>query len=288
MHIGIIANPEKKLVYSIVPELIQWLLQNRQQVFIGEAIQPVNQQISLGEKCPKATVCKLEELPRLCDVIFAIGGDGTLLKTARVVGSSGVPILGINLGGLGFLTEVALDTLYPALAKLLKSDYKIESRMVLETSVRDCKFYSLNDTVITGTGAGRMLQFMIYINGSYVSEFSSDGLIISTPTGSTAYSLAALGPILHPEVEAIVLNLICPHTLGARPIVMSNDSIIEVECKSSNTALVIDGQESVPLKQGEKVVFRKADYKIKLIKSSARDFYEILRTKLKWGGGKER
>ncbi|MDI6840487.1 MAG: NAD(+)/NADH kinase [bacterium] len=280
MRIGIIANPEKALISSVIPELIQWLQENKQQVFISDE----NKALVSDKKI----IVKLKDITKTSDVILAIGGDGTLLKAARIVGNSGIPILGINLGGLGFLTEVALDNLYPALTRLIRADYEIELRMVLEANVKQRPLYALNDAVIMQTGVGRMLQFTVYIDDKYVSEFSSDGIIISTPTGSTAYSLAAFGPILHPKLESIVVNLICPHTLGARPIVVSDDSTVKIECKSKKSALVIDGQERVLLNQGEKVLIRKADYKIKLIKSSARDFYEILRTKLKWGGGKER
>ncbi len=286
MQIGIIVNPDKPLVKSVIPELIGWLIEHKQKVWIAEE-NKIPEEALYGIK--KLNYCKkFKDLVSNSDAILAIGGDGTLLKTARVIGRAGVPIFGINLGGLGFLTEVALDKLYPALNKLLSSEYKVESRIVLEAKIGGKKLCGLNDMLITGTGSGRMLQFVVWVDGTYVSSFSADGIIFSTPTGSTAYSLAALGPILHPSTQAIVINLICPHTLGARPIVVNADSLIEVKCESKGSILVADGQEKILLNKDENVRIQKADYQIKLIKSGICDFYEILRTKLKWGGGKER
>lgn len=281
MRIGIIANPLRPLAPSVVPKLVDWLIQKKQTVILSE------ENKSLVPKYPGKLV-KPNELRRLSDVVLAIGGDGTLLKAAHIVGNSEIPILGINLGRLGFLTEVALDELYSALDELLKSNYEVEHRMVLEGNLKKNKFYALNDIIITGTGSGRMLELVVYVDSMYVSCFSADGIIVATPTGSTAYSLAALGPILHPTMEAVIINLICPHTLGARPMVVSKDSKIKIECKSPNAMVVIDGQERMLLEAGAKLNVWKANYKINLIRSSARDFYKILRTKLKWGGGKER
>lgn len=283
MKIGIIVNPKKPLVTSVVPELLHWLVQRKQEVWIAEE----NELPIL--KMKELNYCKkLQELPEVCEIILAIGGDGTLLKTAHIVGESEIPILGINLGGLGFITEVAIDNLYPALTKLLASQYTIETRMVLEAKISGNKFCGLNDIVLTGSGSGRMLQFVLWIDSTYVSHFSADGMIFSTPTGSTAYSLAALGPILYPTTDAIVINLICPHTLGARPIIIGANSIMEAKCESDNAIVVIDGQIKVTLNKDEKLVVQKASHKVRLIKSGIRDFYEILRTKLKWGGSKER
>ncbi len=284
MNIGIIVNPNKPLVKSVIPELIRWLTKHEQQVWIAEE-NKISQEILYEIK--ELNYCKkFKELVENSDVILAMGGDGTLLKTARIIGRAGVPIFGINLGGLGFLTEVALDNLYLALNKLISSECKIEPRIVLEAKIKNKKLYGLNDMLVTGTGSGRMLQFTIWVDNIYVSKFSADGIIFSTPTGSTAYSFAAFGPILHPSTQAIVINLICPHTLGARPIVVRADSLIEVKCESRGSVLVADGQEKILLNKDEKIQIKKADYQIKLVKSGICDFYEILRTKLKWGGGK--
>jgi NAD+ kinase len=283
MKIGIIANPDKPLVKSVIPELVAWLTERKQEPWVAE-------ENGLPIKgVPGVNCCKgFDELAQACEVILAMGGDGTLLKAARIVGGTDIPILGVNLGRLGFITEVAIEDLYPALTKFLASDCEIDSRMLLEAKGAAATLHGLNDIIVAGTGSGRMLQFVLSIDGTYVSDFSADGMIFSTPTGSTAYSLAALGPILHPSTRAIVINLICPHTLGARPIVISPDSVIEVSCESEDSMVTADGQTNVLLTKREKLLVRKADYETRLVKCGIRDFYEILRTKLKWGGGKER
>lgn len=279
MRIGIVANFSKPLVNKMLPGLVKWLHSHKQKIFVFKDCFEDKNVICC--KNPKDFVSKVE-------LVLAIGGDGTLLRASHIIGSHGTPILGINLGGLGFLTEVRKEELYTALEKILSSKYKIEERMVLQTSFKKDKLYGLNDIVIAGTGSGRMLQLEIWINGSYTSNFLADGLIISTATGSTAYSLAALGPVVEPTMECIIVSLICPHTFGARPMVVSPDSIVEVKSLESTAMVVADGQERIHLPMGKIVKIQKANYKIKLVKSSFLDFYEILRTKLKWGGGKER
>ncbi|MDD5528924.1 MAG: NAD(+)/NADH kinase [bacterium] len=279
MRIGIVANLSKPHVNSLLPELVEWLTAHKQEVYFFDN----------GFSYSGITSCKnSDEFLSVVEMVLAIGGDGTLLKASHIIGEKGIPILGINLGGLGFLTEVRKDELYPALTKVLSSGYKTEERMVLEAIVKEEKLYGLNDIVIVGSGSGRMLQLELWINGSYTSNFLADGLIVSTPTGSTAYSLAALGPVVEPSMECIVVNLICPHTFGARPIVVSADSVIEVKCSAPSIVVVADGQKKISLSNNETVKFKKADYKVKLVQSGFRDFYEVLRTKLKWGGGKER
>lgn len=280
MKIGIIANPQKGDAKNVVPEIIKWLKEKGHEVFVIEECKAIVEGL--------APVVSAEHLRNNAAVILAMGGDGTLLKSARIVASKGIPILGINLGGLGFLTEVSLDNLYPVLDKLVNRDYVIEKRMVLEALVENKKLFGLNDIVVQQSGSGRMLSVTIHVDGEYLSSFAADGVIISTPTGSTAYSLAAYGPILYPTLEAIIINFICPHALGARPMVISKDSEIEMELKSSEAILVADGQEKIGVKLGDKISIKKAPYTINLIKSGTRSFYGILRTKLRWGGGKER
>jgi NAD+ kinase len=279
MQIGIIANPHKSDAKAIVPEVIKWLTEKGHNVFVFEECKAIAEGLS--------QVVSAEHLRNNSDVILAMGGDGTLLKSARIVGSKGIPILGINLGGLGFLTEVSLDNLYPVLEKLVNKDYDIEKRMVLETTLNHQKLFALNDIVVQQSGSGRMLSVIIHVDGEYLSSFAADGIIIATPTGSTAYSMAAQGPILYPTLEAIIVNFICPHALGARPMVISKDSEIELTLKSDEAALVADGQEKMNVKLGDRISIKKAPYTINLIKSGT-SFYDILRTKLRWGGGKER
>jgi NAD+ kinase len=283
MKIGIIANPDKPLIKSVIPELLGWFTERKQEPWLAK-----ENGLSVKGVAGVNWCDGFDELTRVCELILAMGGDGTLLKAARVVGGSGIPIIGVNLGRLGFITEVAIEDLYPALTKFLASECEIDSRMLLEAKGAKVTLHGLNDIIVAGTGSGRMLQFVLSVDGTYVSDFSADGMIFSTPTGSTAYSLAALGPILHPSTKAIVINLICPHTLGARPIVISPDSVIEVSCESEDSMVTADGQTNVLLAKREKLLVRKADYETRLVKCGIRDFYEILRTKLRWGGGKER
>ncbi len=276
MNIGVIINPNKPLAQEIITKVVEFMNKKGHKIVVFPEIS------GLKSSSP-------EEIVNSSEIILAMGGDGTLLKTARIVSNKGIPILGINLGALGFLTEVALDNLYPALENILKGNFSIEKRMVLEANIpHKKKLYGLNDIVIQGTGSGRMLSFSIFINKEYVSDFSADGLIVSTPTGSTAYSLAASGPVLYPSMEAIIINPICPHTLGFRPMVVSGDTEIGIEFQSEEAIVTADGQEKIAIKKGMNITIKKADFSINLIKSGVRSFYEILRTKLKWGGGKER
>lgn len=231
-----------------------------------------------------------QEIPSKAEIIMVFGGDGTLLSVARLVGKRGVPILGVNLGGLGFITEIVLNEVCKEIIdKILMEKYHFEERIMLWAEVyRGRKVISqhtaLNDVVINKSALSRMIELEIYINKQYVTAFRSDGLIISTPTGSTAHSLAAGGPILYPTLETFVMTPICPHTLTNRPIVISDKFAIEVNIKNGDDVyLTLDGQEGVPLKVQDKVQIRKADFKTRFLLLHKRNYFEILRTKLKWG-----
>ncbi len=280
--IAIVANPRKPLSASVLPELIGWLGEKGLQV-------KVERDAEAALRKEEALLCSGEEL-RSCELIVALGGDGTLLKAARIVGSTGIPILGVNLGGLGFLTEVVLEELYPMLTTILDGkDFKLEPRMVLEASVDPGGkvFHALNDIVVSMGGSGRMVGLTTWVENEWVANYAADGIIVATPTGSTAYSLAANGPIVTPTMEAIIINPICPHTLGLRPVVISGGKVvtIDIDLKRGGSAqLVSDGQETHSLDTKTKIRVKKADHYINLIKSPKRSFYEILRTKLSWGG----
>lgn len=284
-RIGIVANPGKPLSRSVLPQLIRWLGERGLEVRVEK-----DAETALEEG--RHLLCSGEEL-RSSELIVALGGDGTLLKAARIVGSSGIPILGVNLGGLGFLTEVVLEELYPVLTTVLEGEhFQVEPRMVLEASVEPGKktFSALNDIVISMGGSGRMVGFTTWIDDEWVSNYAADGIIVATPTGSTAYSLAANGPIVSPTMEAIVVNPICPHTLGLRPVVISADKVVTIgiDLKRGGSALLIsDGQQTFPLEAKTRIKVKKADHCIHLIKSPKRSFYEILRAKLSWGGREE-
>jgi|Deesub1362A_J573_1020465.scaffolds.fasta_scaffold03630_2 NAD+ kinase len=277
MNIGIIINPKKMLVPMVVPKLVEWLKSNGNKVMIeeGERVRSI---------VNKKYLLPLDDLINSANLILALGGDGTLLRAARMVGKLEIPILGVNLGGLGFLTEVTVENLYEVIERVFRNQYKIEERVVLKGEIKeDEEVYGLNDIVVVGKEVGRILQLGIWVEESYVSHFLADGIIISTPTGSTAYSLAALGPIVHPHAKVLIINLICPHTLGVRPMVISDTSEIKIKSESGDAVVIGDGQNRLLLKKGKTLKVRQGDYVVKLIKSGIYDFYSLLRSKLKWG-----
>jgi NAD+ kinase len=217
-----------------------------------------------------------------------MGGDGTLLRAARVVGDSGVPILGINLGGLGFLAEVGEEFIEDALESVLTGDSRMEERMVLLGELPDgTVLTALNDIVVWMGMSLRIVEMVAYVGDEYVASFAGDGLIVSTPTGSTAYSLAAGGPIVYPTFDAIVITPICPHSLGLRPMVCSPDVTFTVQIESRDASVAADGQDIRQIARKDKVSFRRAGYKVKLLRPLTTTFYKILREKLKWGGWRE-
>jgi len=216
------------------------------------------------------------------DVVIAIGGDGTLLRAASEVGKREIPIMGINAGSLGFLTEVPADEIDEALEVLDRKDYVIEDRSVISAHYNDRVMNGLNDVVISMHDI-RMITLTIYVDDRFVTRVGCDGLIISTPTGSTAYSLACGGPILVPWMDALVITPISPHTLSFRPLVIHMDSVIRVQVEKNEAVIVADGQKGETLCCGNEVLIKKADYKVKLIRTGKRDYFEILRSKLHWG-----
>jgi NAD+ kinase len=231
------------------------------------------------------------EIPGQVDLMIVLGGDGTLLSVARLVGNCSVPILGVNLGSLGFLTEITIEELFPMLEKIMAGDYELEERMMLTASIfrhgeRITEYSALNDVVINKGAIARIIDLETTIDKQYLTLYRVDGLIISTPTGSTGYSLAAAGPIVHPTVQAMILTPICPFTLNNRPIIIPDKSKVKVTLKTENVdhLLTLDGQVSFALKAGDVVQVERAKNCTHLIKSPYRDYYEVVRTKLQWSG----
>ncbi len=229
-------------------------------------------------------------IPDSVDLVVVLGGDGTLLGAARKVGRYGLPILGVNLGGLGFLTEIPLEMLYKDIEKVITGQVTVEPRLMLQASVlrngeEKCRFSVLNDVVINKGALARIIDLRVSIDGHFLTTFRSDGLIISTPTGSTGYNLSAGGPILYPDLEALILTPICPFTLTQRPIIVPDTSVIEVQMGKHNEEVILtfDGQVGFDLMAHDRVIISKSEKKLKLIKSPDQDYYDILRTKLKWG-----
>jgi NAD+ kinase len=222
------------------------------------------------------------------DLVLAMGGDGTLLRAARLVGRSEVPILGINLGGLGFLTAVGEESIDEAIDSVLKGQFRIEERMVLEAELPDGeRLTALNDIVVWMGASLRIVEMTAYVGEEYVASFSADGIIVSTPTGSTAYSLAAGGPIVYPTFDAMTIAPICPHSLGLRPMVFSPDVTFSVMIESMEATVVADGQEMRQITKGDRVSVHRAEHKLMLVRPLTTTFYKILREKLKWGGWRE-
>ena len=232
------------------------------------------------------------EIPALVDMLIVLGGDGTLLSAARHVADAhtNVPIFGVNLGSLGFMAEVSLDELYDNLEKAMAGKLETEDRMMLSAAViregrRLARYRVLNDVVINKGALARMMELKVSVSNGHLTTLRADGLIVATPTGSTAYSLSAGGPIIHPTVQCFVVTPICPHTLSNRPIALPDTVIVEVclTSPSEDVSITLDGQIGFPLVQYDVVEIKKSRYKMKLIKHPVKSYYEILRTKLKWG-----
>lgn len=223
------------------------------------------------------------------DLILSFGGDGTLLSTARKVGRRQTPILGVNLGGFGYLAEISLERLYPRIEELLSGAFRIEDRMVLACRVNEAPdlYYALNDVVIDKGAFPRVVRIRTTIAGRYLNTYTGDGLIIATPTGSTAYSLSTGGPIVEPALNALIVNPISPHTLADRPMVIGADQEIEAKVEGGHDDLVLstDGLVVKKLKIGDRVIVHRADFVVKLALFRDKYFYDILREKLKWGNG---
>jgi NAD+ kinase len=280
-HIGILAKVHDPRCQGVASELIQWL-KNHELVPLVEA--------HLARHLSSPDGVKSEEVAERADLLVVLGGDGTLISAARLVGEREVPILGVNLGSLGFLTEITLNELYPSLEAWLAGAYELSDRMMLKTTIiRDGKEFGvhqvLNDVVINKGALARIIDLETSVDGHPLTTFKADGLIISSPTGSTGYSLSANGPIIHPSLRCIAITPICPHTLTNRPIVVDGNAVVRLRVRSTHedVFLTLDGQVGVELKRDDIVEVRKSEQRTRLVISRRRDFFEVLRTKLKWG-----
>jgi NAD+ kinase len=280
--IGIIANITKEKSHEYAIHLREWLFQQGVEVFFDEAIA-----LRIGE----STGMEWKKLAAAADMVVVFGGDGTMLRVARSVCGFDIPILGINIGGLGYLTEVYLDEMFTALERILAGDVRTEKRMMLDVLItrhgeRVGEGSVLNEVVINRDNLSRIVELETAINDRHLATFKADGLIIATPTGSTAYSLSAGGPIIFPEQEAMIMNPICPHTLTNRPVILPEGATVKVILwtKETGATLTLDGQVAFTLKSGDVIEVRKSRFVTILVASPHRDYLEILRTKLGWGG----
>lgn len=283
MTFGITANLDKDDVHELVPKVLKWL-QSRKVDFVVEP--ETAQALSLQSYLPDHLIAK--SLEKQCDMILSFGGDGTILSTAHKFGRSGIPILGIKIGGMGFLADLTTDELFSKLNDILNGQYDVVERIVLKGELENksnSEFYALNDFVLDKGAISRVIRIKTYIDDEYLNTYIGDGLIISTPTGSTAYSLAVGGPILLPTMAAIIINPISPHTLGARPVVVPAEKEVRIVIDSTpaQVPLSADGRPEAHLVPGEAARFSLADYRVKLVSYRGRSFYDVLRAKLNWG-----
>ncbi len=280
--IGIISRPRRSILAEILPKLLDWLQERGVSVVIdSETAGPINQS-EIGKT--------RHQIALDADLLLVLGGDGTLLAAAREAAPHGIPILPINLGGLGFLTSFTLDELYPALEDALAGCSPVSERvMLLAERTHNGSVLTtqrvLNEAVVHKGTLARMIELELYIDDGFVCRYRADGLIVATPTGSTAYSMSAAGPIVHPAVESILITPICPHTLSDRPIVVPDTSKIELRMveNSDSVFLTLDGQTGVPLQVGDRIRITRALERLKLIHPPNKSYFEILRNKLKWG-----
>jgi NAD+ kinase len=281
-RVGIISKPKKTEIAELVPALLKWLHDRNIEVFVDRETGAI---MRTSERC-----LTRNEMPGQADLLIVLGGDGTLLATARALNRKPVPILAVNLGGLGFLTEITREELFPTLEMVLAGTHRTDRRVQLEGELIRAdevitSFLALNDVVLNKGAIARIFDFELRVNGLLVSTYKSDGLIVSTPTGSTAYSLAAGGPIVTPSVEAFLVTPICAHTLTHRPLVLPDTVEIEVTVKSQREAayLTVDGQVGIAAHSEDSVRLRKADSCVELVRPLSKQYFEVLQQKLKWG-----
>jgi len=282
VRVAIVCKPNKDELGRLLPELIGWLRQH--------GFEPVLD-LEGGAYFETAPAVDRAQLPAgKPELVIVLGGDGTLLAAARVFASTGTPILSVNLGYLGFLTEVRLADLYSTLESWCAGCHDLDSRAMLHAELwragrQHSSYEALNEVVVSKGDIARMGEFAVELDGKSVARFRADGVIVSTPTGSTAYTLAANGPILTPDVDAMVVTPICPHLLTLRPIVVRGDArlVVRVVGIPNLALLTVDGQQAVELHLGDELRCHRSSYTVKLVRLSEGGFFEALRSKLSWG-----
>lgn len=281
--VGLVVNYEKEKAQEIACRIVDWLSSKKIKVYIEG-----NKRETIGKKDLSYPI---QKFLNKVELLISLGGDGTLLRAARLAASIDIPVFGVNLGGLGFLTQIGIDDLEKSLEKLYQEKYFLDERMMLDCLIKRRekeikKLTALNDVVIGKGAFARIICLATYVNNDYVITYSADGLVVSTSTGSTAYSLSAGGPIVNPNINSIILTPICPHTLSARPLIIGeNDQVrITLESSEEEVMVTIDGQEGFTLEPNDEVIIKKSDHKARLITFKEKSFYAILREKLRWSG----
>ncbi|HJS25209.1 MAG TPA: NAD(+)/NADH kinase [Pyrinomonadaceae bacterium] len=286
-RIGIVLKPHQPDALKTICQLVAWLAERDITLVGGPEIE--RDQIEHQTGCAVRQV-ETEKLAAEVDLMLVLGGDGTMIATARLVGDQEVPVLGINYGGLGYLAEFRIEELYSALESILSGNYRLDRRVMLAVELRRGNeppktSRVLNDVVINKSALARIIEIETYFDGYFVNSFRSDGLIVSTPTGSTAYNLSAGGPVVFPSMNAVVITPICPFTLSNRPIVVPDNAEIELLLKTDNeeVALTLDGQVGFPMEVADRVLIRKSRTTFNIVQPSNRNYFDVLRDKLRWG-----
>lgn len=286
-RVGIVLKPHQPQALKTICELTIWLGQRGIELVGGPQIE--RERIEHETGCSVVEV-EPDELAAAVDLVLVLGGDGTMIATARLIADEEVPVLGVNYGGLGYLTEFRIEELYDALEMILADNFRLDKRVMLSVELqREDEIITrnrvLNDVVINKSALARIIEIEAYLNKQFVSSFRADGLIVSTPTGSTAYNLSAGGPIIFPSMNAVVVTPICPFTLSNRPLVVPDDAVIELLLKTDHedVALTLDGQVGFPLAVNDRITIRKSRTTFNLIQPSNRNYFDVLRDKLRWG-----
>jgi NAD+ kinase len=279
---GIVCKPVQAVIAEVVPPLLAWLRARNIAVCVDTETQ--------GCLASAATAYLREELAEQIDLLIVLGGDGTLLSAARALSTHTIPILAVNLGGLGFMTSVTLEEMYPLLDQVVAGNYRTSERMMLEAEIAHAgrpaeKFIALNDAVANKGALARMLDFDVYVDHQHVGLYRADGIIVATPTGSTAYSLAAGGPIIDASIDAFVITPICPHMLTNRPLVIPGSSRIDLDFTASAQPVyaTIDGQTGLQLEAHDRMTITRSANRVTLVRPPTKTYFEILRSKLRWG-----
>jgi NAD+ kinase len=285
-RVGIVVKPHQPDALKTICGVVKWLNERDITVVGGPELE--------RERVEHETGCAVkalepEKLAASVDLMLVLGGDGTMIATARLIGDTEVPVLGVNYGGLGYLAEFRIEELYTALESILEGNYRLDKRVMLSVELLSGNEHVtrnrvLNDVVINKSALARIIEIEAYLNQQFVTSFRADGLIVSTPTGSTAYNLSAGGPVIFPSMNAVVITPICPFTLSNRPIVVPDDSVIELCLKTQqeDVSLTLDGQVGFPLKVEDRVVIRKSRTTFNLVQPTNRNYFEVLRDKLRW------
>jgi NAD+ kinase len=286
-RIGVVVKPHQPDALETLCRLTSWL--NEHGIALVGLPEIERERIEHETGCP-VTVVDDTDIAKQVDLMLVLGGDGTMIATARMVADTELPVMGVNYGGLGYLAEFPIEELFPALEAILRGEYQVQQRVMLSVEMwRGDELVTrnrvLNDVVVNKSALARIIEIEAYLDRQFVNSFRADGLIVATPTGSTAYNLSAGGPIIFPSMNAVVITPICPFTLSNRPIVVPDDSVIEIRLMTKNeeVALTLDGQVGLPMQAGDRVTIRKSKAAFNLVQPPNRNYFDVLRNKLKWG-----